>query len=45
MITSGGVLTPAGQVLAAELYDPAVGTIKCWLADGVGSEMARFGGS
>ncbi|AEF43115.1 RNA polymerase sigma factor [Hoyosella subflava] len=43
LIDDRGRLTVAGQRLAAELYDPAVGTIKTWLAEGIAGEMASFG--
>jgi hypothetical protein len=36
-------MTLAGQQLAAELYDPAVGTITQWLADGEAGEWSRYG--
>jgi RNA polymerase sigma factor (sigma-70 family) len=36
-------MTLAGQQLAAELYDPAVGSITKWLTDGTAGELARYG--
>lgn len=43
LLTGGGRLTLAGQTLAAELYDPAVGTLIGWLRDGTIEEHARCG--
>ncbi|MEV6281072.1 sigma factor-like helix-turn-helix DNA-binding protein [Nocardia sp. NPDC051832] len=38
-----GTLSSAGQALAAELYNPAVGAITNWLKGGTASAMIRFG--
>lgn len=40
---AAGKLTLAGQQLAAELYDPAVGAVTRWLADGKAGEWSRYG--
>ncbi|MEV0343999.1 sigma-70 family RNA polymerase sigma factor [Nocardia sp. NPDC050713] len=36
-------LTPEGQELAARLYDPAVGAMLTWLADGEAASQSRYG--
>lgn len=42
-LNASGKLTSAGQDLAAELYNPAVGTIIGWLAKGEAGTRVRYG--
>lgn len=42
-VSHTGKLTPAGQRVAAELYDPAVSAMVKWLADGEVSRYSRYG--